>query len=590
HHDGESFVRVDPGSGLGLLADASTSRFAQPVPRDELPPAVADRFEDAPLLTVTRTTRMSTVQRRERMQYLGLTRRDDEGRIIGERRILGLFTRKGLAEPVHTTPVLRAKLREILRREDLVDGSYDEIELTSLFQALPKDEAFAATTDQLHALLLELQQAAAAADVRTLLRVDPHTRLASVVVTVPRERYSPQLRRRIEALLHETFDAERITVEVSLGDRPNALARFLVHLRHATHDVSATDLERRIRALTRTWADHVDAQLGDDNEHLRRLAARMPTAYRESTEPDAAIGDLLLLAALDDGGDDLRVELRTTTATPALRVRVAKRGEAVELSGFIPILESLGLSVLEEVPHRVADGDDVRYLHDFGIRAIGIDPADDSARVADAIIACWHGRLAIDGLNAVVVTAGLDWHAVRMIRAYRRLRRQLGTTFTSEYVNRTFVNQPAVARALVDCFHARFDPARDDAAASAAYARAVEVCNGLDRLDDDRILRGTLELIHATVRTNAFRDDAVDDRGVPYLSLKLDPSRLDVHDASPAFREIFVHAPDVEGVHLRYGPVARGGLRWSDRIYDVRNEVVDLAQAHVPKNAIIVPT
>jgi glutamate dehydrogenase len=604
--DGGPCIEVVAGSGLGLLGDDRRSRFASPVPIADLPPRVRAQVEGAPLLTVTRTTGLSTVQRRVRMEYLGLSRRDADGRFLGELRILGLFTRKGLSEPTRATPVLRRKLATILEREDVVDGSHDAVTLASLFQALPKDELFQADTDELHRTLVGLLYAEEHREVRSLVRVDHATRTISVLVAVPRDHYSPQLRQRVHELLLERYGDGRVDVEVSLGDRNEALARFLLHLERPIPDVSIPKLQTAIRALARSWDDdlveRLRAAVGDAEAErmLGTVVDRLPRAYRDAVAPLDAVADVMLLDHAARGDAPLLVALRPEQRDDAIsagrdlaRLRVAKRGDPVELSGFMPLLESLGLTVIEEIPYRLDHDGTSLHLHDFGVRADDLDIDADGPRVADAVLAAWRGHLEVDALNQLVLVAGLDWRDVGLLRAYRRLRRQLGTAYTPEYVNATIVGQPAVARGLVAYLHARFDPQHAGGAESADAARdaVLAALDGLSRLDHDRILRGLLTVVDATLRTNAFRPDAVaDSSGEPYVALKIDPSKVPDAPRPVIYREIFVHSPRVEGVHLRGGPVARGGLRWSDRRDDVRSEVLDLVKAQILKNALIVPT
>jgi glutamate dehydrogenase len=598
-------IAVVPGSGMGLLADTSRSRYDPPVPLSQVDDDLRARLHDPPLLTVTRSRSLATVQRRARMEYLSLIRRHDDGTVDHEVRVLGLFTRKGLSEPARTTPVLREKLRVILEREDVVEGSYDEVALTSLFQALPKDELFQSSTDELHTTLVGLFHAEERREVRTLVRPDPRTQTVSALVAVPRDRYSPELRKRIQALLAERYEADRVDVEVALGDRREALARFLLHVDHELPEVSLVSLQREVRDLARSWNDVLDGLLegaGDPASttevvdrraslRLKQVGQRLPRAYQDNVSPEGAISDVLLLDRVLAGDADLLVSLRADS-DGATRLRAAKSGSALELSSFLPIIESLGLTVVEEVPHRLEGPGPDAQLHDFGVRAARIDPDEDGPRLADAVLACWRGHLEVDALNQLVLIARLDWRDVGILRAYRRMRRQFGTAYTPEYVNETMVANPAFISALVRYIHARFDPqvAAPQRRRETARAEVEARLDELQRLDHDRILRGLLLLVDATLRTNAFRPDAVaDETGEPYVAFKVDPAGIpEVPDPVP-HREVFVHSPRVEGVHLRAGSVARGGLRWSDRRDDVRTEVLDLVKAQILKNAVIVP-
>ncbi|MEX2562734.1 MAG: NAD-glutamate dehydrogenase domain-containing protein [Nitriliruptoraceae bacterium] len=583
-------MQVVAGSGLGLLR--TDTDMPSPVALADLDEDNIDLTrDDVALVDIRRTHAQATVQRRDHMQQISVRHRDNGS--IEEVRILGLFTRKGLAEPVRTTPVLRRKLRAILEREDVVDASHDEGTITALFQALPKDELFTLDLDALHEMVVELFHAEERGEIRTLVRHDDRSPTVSVLISVPRDRYGPQLRQRIEALLQSRFSPSRIDVELSLGQRREALVRFLLHVPDPTPSVDVAQLHAEVAELARSWIDDVTDRISTTPEtsdtHLE-LARRLPAGYRDSVPIDVAVRDVALLHDVLATDVALTVRLDDAVGDETSHLRVARRDSPLELSSFLPILESLGMTVLQEVPHRL-EGDAVLYLQDFTVSAENLDAARDGTRLAEAILAAHRGHLAIDRLNSLVLVAGLEWREVMLLRTLQRLRRQLGTTYTPEYTNETIVGQPAAARAIVDYFHARFDPDRDPADEPPARDKVLDICDGLPRLDQDRILRGLVELINATVRTNVFRRDAVaDGTEEPYFSLKFDPSKIEGVPRPVPFRETFVHSPGVEGIHLRFGPVARGGLRWSDRRDDVRTEVFDLVKAQLLKNAFIVPT
>ncbi|MBW3657184.1 MAG: NAD-glutamate dehydrogenase [Actinobacteria bacterium] len=605
-NDGRDAVRVKPGSGLGVLTHEASSRFATPVAIEDLEPDFRRRVTDTALLTMSRTNRLSTVHRRARMDYVGIKRIGPDGTARGEFRVVGLFTRKGYTEPARTTPVLRRKLSSILEREDVVPGSYDEITLISLFQALPKDELFQASEDDLHELLLGLFHAEEHRETRVMTRVDHVTRTVSVLVAVPRDRYNPQLRQDLQTLFLERFGGDRVDVDLSLGDRAEALVRFNVQIAGDTMpDVRPAALEREVRALARSWIDDVMVALtrryGDaDGKRLaRRFAERLPRSYRDATPPGRALDDIALLDQVDREDLELAVVLQPAEPGKLVRLKAAQHGDTLELSSFIPILESLGLTVVEEIPY-VLEGDGPAVsISDFGVRASAggsIDVATDGPRLAEATIAAWRGQVEVDSMNRVILTGGLTWQQVSVLRAYRRYRRQVGTAYTAEYVNETLASHPAVVAALLAYFDARFSPAVDVTEEELAVhrQRVIDRCDEVERLDHDRIMRSFLSLMDATLRTNAFRDDATaerpDGRHIPYLSFKIDPWAVPDIPRPVPYREIFVYSPLVEGIHLRGGPVARGGLRWSDRQDDVRTEVLGLLKAQILKNAVIVPT
>jgi glutamate dehydrogenase len=609
-------VRLVAGSGLGLLADESRSRYREAVPLEKLTGTLADDVLDPALIAWSRTRRRSTVQRRVRMEHLAFGRFDADGRPAGILRVLALFTRRGEDAPADATPVLRRKLAAVLESEDVVPGSHDEVVLTSLFQALPKDELFPIAVDDLRHILLGLLHAEDHREIRALTRTDADTLTVSVLVAVPRDTYSPQLRDRVARHLRERYDADRVDVSVSIGDRNEALARYLITLERDVPDIDPVELEREVRELARSWIDEVTDLLAarEGRDEATRLVAdiarRLPRSYRDSVHPDRAVEDLRLISRVLEGGEELATDWQadpdgsesTDVDLPERwRLRAVNRGGALELSAFLPVLESLGLTVVEEVPHQLL-GDPELHLHDFGIRVP--EPAVESLttdagrqRAADAVLAAWRGHAQIDPLTRLVLLTDLTWRDLAVLRAYRRYRRQLGTPYTPRYVEENLIEHAEATAALLDRFRARFDPTVADDPADRARAehdateRFEEAMAEVTRLDADRILRGLATLIEATLRTNAYRSDATEDAGGgPYIALKLDPSLIpDVRPPVP-YREVFVHSPLVEGIHLRGGPVARGGLRWSDRRDDVRAEVLDLVKAQVLKNALIVPT
>ena len=585
--------------GAGLLRDhARRNRLLARL-------GAATSCADLPRLKVSRTRERCPIQRQAPMEVVDVALPDGSGF-----RLLGLLTRKGIAEPVRTTPVLRRRVRRTMELEDVVDGSHDAITITTLAHALPKDELLRATQERTRELLIGLLQAEQHRRVTAF--VNPHrpSGTVSVVVALPRERWQPELARRLRAALIERFDASRAEVDTAIDLQRDAVVRFLLELRapddpatFREHIPAATQgLTETLAGLVRPWEETVRQQLAAHTASsttaalARRIVERLPVSYRETTDPEEAVVDVLLLARAMDTEDELLVTLRPSTGATAATVRLlaAKSGDTLELSAFLPILESLGLTIVDEVPHELQGTEGPKAtLHDFGVRAGALDAVADGGRIADAILAAWRGHLEVDPLNQLIVVAELAWRDISILRAFRRLRRQLGTAYTPAYVDTILTAHPQAVRALVEHIHARFDPDRapDPEAEEHSRAAVLAELDQLQRLDHDRILRRLLELVDATVRTNAFRADArADDTGEPYIALKFDPNQVSDAPQPRPYREIFVHSPRLEGVHLRSGEVSRGGLRWSDRRDDVRNEVLDLVKAQVLKNAVIVPS
>ena len=591
-----SAVRLVEGSGLGILRGEGSSRFADAVPLADLPEAVRRDVAEGTLLRLSRTTRTSTVHRQARMVDVVVADIDEHGTVRGGRRLLGLLSQKAFAEPASQVPVLRAKLRAILEREDVVDHSYDERAIRVLFDSFPKEALFTARVEDLHAQLASLVEGLRDGRLRVLLRKDDLARTISALVTVPRERFSGGLRQDVQRVLAERFGARTVDYQLSMTERDQPLLHFTLHVDELPEGpLPSEELEADLARLLRTWADQFEEALAAERgaEAARQAAAAwtasLPAGYVEVTSTATALEDLAELEALD-GPDAVRMRLVRSTEDPdgLLRFRLYKAGAGVELSRFVPLLESLGLVVVEEVPFTLDRtplwGE--AHIHDYGVRSEDpLDPATDGARVADAVLAMWRGRAAADALNRLVVRAELPWDDVAVLRAYRRYRRQVGTTYTEAYTDATLLDHPHVSSALLAYFRARFDPDLADRAVEEPRARhaALEALDRVERLDADRILRGFLGLIDATVRTNRWR-------GRPWLSLKLDSALVPGVPKPVPHREVFVYSTELEGVHLRGGPVARGGLRWSDRPDDFRTEVLGLMKAQMVKNAVIVPT
>jgi glutamate dehydrogenase len=590
-------IQATPGSGLGILADVSTSTFSDVTPLDALAPYVRQRIEDGDLLVISKTRAYSTVHRRARMDYVGVRKVASDGRITGEARLIGLFTSKAYMEPATKTPLLHHKLEQILAAEDLIPGSHDYKSVVELFGAFPKDELFQGAAEELRRLVVGLLQLEEHAGIRVLVRKDLFGRQVSIVVALPRERFSAALRKDLQAMFMERFHGVTVDYHLSLGETESAKIFFTVHVEPGMQipDIPYEELEADVERLARTWDDDLHdalaARLGEERGGALAAAygPRFPDYYKTSDSDWAlVVDDVLNLEKLATSPDGFVVGIGNESAGERLtRVRLSKTGGKVDLSAFMPLLESLGLRVVEEVPVHVG-GEGRVFIHDFGVldsRGAVLDLDDVADGVRDALGSMWRGEAEVDSLNRLVIVAGLTWHQVQILRAYRKYRMRVSTRFTEEYRNDAMAANPQISARLVELFEARFDPVRNaaDDEVKGIKQGIIDDLAQVTSLDQDLILRSLLGTILATVRTNVYRP------GRTALSFKM--RSADVPEMPKPFPlvEVFVYSPRMEAIHLRGGLVARGGIRWSDRKEDYRTEVLGLMKAQKVKNAVIVP-
>jgi glutamate dehydrogenase len=588
-------VEVVPGTGLGILSDESRSTVRKPVPLADLPPDRAARYTEGDLVVVTKTNRRSPVHRAAKMDYVGVRIMGPDGRTAGEARMVGLFTSKAFMQPASETPMLRRKLHDILAAEDLIEGSHDHKAMIELFETFSKHDLFAASTEELRGVLSGLLQLQERGNVRLFIRPDTLHRSVSILVALPQDRFNAALRRELQDMFLEEFKGTSIDYHLALRDADPAQIHFTVWLPRVT-DYSLAPLEAKVVALTRSWEEKLVNSLSSQippqvaRELARRWAGRFPDYYSASTPIDIAATDLVRVDALAASGAPMSVGLQNEAeggkGGALTRVALYRASGKRPLSELLPALEDLGLTVIEEIPSRIS-GEGDYFIHDFGVLkpdGAQIDVEGSSGQIIETLEAVWRDGAESDDLNRLVVSTSLGPRDVDILRAYRTYWRRVSPIFTVAYVNDTLAAHPDVAELLVELFAERFDPERDGDRYGELRHRILEGLDRIPSIEEDRILRAFLGLIEATVRTNFYQLDRT------ALALKL-VSKLvpDAPQPHPLF-EIFVLGPTVEGIHLRGGMVARGGLRWSTRREDYRTEVLDLMKAQMTKNAVIVPT
>jgi glutamate dehydrogenase len=600
---GASVDRLVPvaGSGLGLLRGAAGRPRAKTT---ELRGEVRRKAREAALLVVTKANSVSTVHRATYLDYVGVKQFDARGEVTGERRFIGLFTSATYSASPRSIPLLRHKVQRVIDHFGISPVSHDGKALMHVLESHPRDELFQASVAELVRSFRGIVNLYERRRVRLLLRRDPYGRFFSCLLYVPRDRYNTQARERIERILLEELAGESLEAQVQISE--SALARLHLLVRTNPDREIEADVERieaRIAETVRTWEDRLRSALesGLPTEQAEDLALRFarafPASYQEDVPAAQAIPDLVELRKLPESSDALGLALRAGSGEGSLlHLRLYRRGEPIAMSDLLPLLENFELRVINERPYRVETSTGTRYwIQDLEVapaRGGKLDPGEAGARFEEAFFAVWQGRAESDGFNRLVLAAGLDWRQALVLRAVCRYLLQTGLPFSQRYMESALLRHPALAARLAWMFEARFDPRLAPAKrASQQQALAREIDEALEKVtspDDDRILRAFRAVVTTALRTNHFQRDAA---GAPkaYLSIKLEPKHLpELPKPRPMF-EIWVYSPRVEGVHLRMGKVARGGLRWSDRREDFRTELLGLMKAQNVKNTLIVP-
>ncbi|MCZ0972584.1 NAD-glutamate dehydrogenase [Streptomyces albulus] len=608
----EDVLTAVPGTGLGILRSDPAHRESDaghPVSPsfNRLPADARAKAREHKLLILTKANSRATVHRPSYLDYVGVKKFDKAGNVIGERRFLGLFSSAAYTESVRRVPVIRRKVAEVLEGAGFTPNSHDGRDLLQILETYPRDELFQIPADQLRSIATSVLYLQERRRLRLYLRQDEYGRYYSALVYLPRDRYTTAVRLRLIDILKEELGGT--SVDFTAWNTESVLSRlhFLIRVEPGTALSELTDadvdrVEARLVEAARSWADGfaeaLTAEVGEERaaELLRRYAHAFPEGYKADNNPRSAVADLQHLEKLtEEPGHDIAVSLyEPVNAGPGeRRFKIYRRGEPVSLSKVLPGLNRLGVEVVDERPHELRCADaTLAWIYDFGLRMPEHVSGDDAReRFQEAFTAVWTGAAESDDFNQLVLRAGLDWRQAMVLRAYAKYLRQAGSTFSQTYMEDTLSNNVHTTRLLVSLFEARMSPERQSAGTELIDGLLEELDGALDQvasLDEDRILRAFLTVIKATLRTNHYQRDG---QGRPhsYLSMKLDPQAIpDLPAPRPAY-EIWVYSPRVEGVHLRFGKVARGGLRWSDRREDFRTEILGLVKAQMVKNTVIVP-
>lgn len=596
---GQDALRRVPGTGLGILRDSDSETAEASV---RLQPEASGLARAKNPLVLTKANSRATVHRPSYLDYVGVKRFDESGEVVGERRFLGLYTSTAYSASPHEIPLLRRKVRKVRERSGLPPGSHDDKALLEVLESYPRDELFQISDDDLFENALGIVRLGERQRVRLFVRRDTFGRFLSCLVFVPRDRFNTQVRQRIQVVLQKAFNGVSADYTARISESVLARLHYVIYTEPGTTpDYDVGEIEEQLVEATRTWADDLLDALAEQvgEERGTQLAAlygdAFPAAYREDFTPRAAVLDIERMERLDPDGDLALTLYRPVEAKDDFFcLKLLRSGQPILLSDVLPLLEDMGVKVYDERPYEITrTGESSAWIYDFGLntddgRPVDLEGVGEVFR--EAFGAAWRGEIEVDGFNRLVLRAELTWREIAVLRALAKYLRQAGSTFSQAYMEETLSVHAEIVRRLVELFHIRFDPDRAAERGEQADELAAAIEGGIDgvaSLDEDRILRSFLRLVQATLRTSYFQEE--DGRAKSFLSFKLDPQRIpDLPLPHPRY-EIWLYSPRTEGVHLRGGKVARGGIRWSDRREDFRTEVLGLMKAQTVKNAVIVP-
>ncbi len=598
-----------PETGLGLLRNPELHVLRRGTDMVHMTAEVRQFFFAPAPLIVTKANVVSHVHRRAHMDYVGVKIYRSDGGIAGELRIVGLFASEAYTESAREIPFLRHKVETVIRRSGYPPESHSAKVLLNVLETFPRDELFQIGVEQLREWAAGIVDLELRPRVRVFARVDEFDRFVSLLVYVPRDRYATEIRERIGAFLAEAYQGRIVAFYPFFSSQePLVRIQFIVaRYEGETPRLEQAWLEAEIGEIVRTWEDRLAARLRAARRRpreVRRLIEKYLTAfsagYQETFPPERALEDITRIERLSDE-HPVAIDFYRDPQAGEARVRAAlyQFDRPIRLSERVPVLENLGFSVIDERSYRLKptfeQGRRPVVLHDMVLETrdgAAVDLEAHDARLEATYLAVWRGEAESDPYNMLVMKAGLDWREAAMMRAYGAYLRQIRTPYGQSYLADTLVRHSAITADIAELFRIRFDPVRPDSEREAAEARVrgrIETALGdIPSLDEDRILRHFTNLVTSTVRTNFYQQRA-GGRAGETIAFKLDSAKVEGLPEPRPFAEIFVYSPVVEGVHLRGGPVARGGIRWSDRVQDYRTEVLGLAKAQQVKNAVIVP-
>ncbi len=592
---------LDKQSCLGILHREGETYFEA---FQEMPEAAQELALSAQPIILGKTDKISTIHRPTHTDFIVVKIFDKNGKVVGQHQFIGLYTSAAYNRSLQGIPLLRLRVKQILNRAGFSYESHDGKVLVNILETLPRDDFFHASVEELYDLAIGILYLQERQRIRLFVRKDPFARLFSCLVFVPRERFNSKLREKMEKILMEELGGYQIDFSTRFSESILARIHFIVRFKDdKAKDYDIEKLQEKLVQIGRTWEDNLKDALLDHfgeeegNRLFHKYRNAFPVGYRSDFNTRTAVYDVQHIEKLSDK-NPLEMSFYQPLDEPegTLRFKLFSPGYSIPLSDIVPMLESMGLRVINERPHEIVPRKSEKiWINDFGMmygsrKDLNVDSIKEIFQ--EAFYHIWYGVAENDGFNRLVLGVGLNWREVAMLRAYTKYLWQTGFTFSQAYIEDVLAGVPAITHDLVALFKMRFDPdltqEKRNELTKALRLKIKENLEEVKNIDEDRIIRRYLQVILATIRTNFFQTDEQGDLK-SYFSFKFDPSTIPELPLPRPMYEIFVYSPRVEGVHLRGAKVARGGLRWSDRREDFRTEVLGLLKAQQVKNAVIVP-
>ena len=600
--DKKTTLSVVPGASLGVLRNEARTVFEGMTDGAAVPPDIAAFLRQPTLIMLSKSNGRSTVHRSVHYDTIAIKQFDRSGKVVGQRLFVGLYTSDVYRHALGDMPILRRKVDFVLKHSGFPPESHDRKALMHILETLPRDDLFQFSDNDLLETALGVLHLQDRQRVALFARRDPFGRFVSCLVYVPRDRYTTALRERMQRIIEEGLGGQVSAFFTHLSEAVLARLQFIVKTTPGqTFPQELEEIRARLIEAGRDWSDDLSHALavrhrGERGHALfRHYREAFPAHYRERFDADTAVSDIAKAeVALNAGVLQMELCRPANGQKNAVRFKIYNRDEPLPLSDVIPVLENMGLKVIDELPCNIApmgrDGE--VWLHDFGLEgSSAIEFMAVKSKFEDAFAHIWSGEAENDGFNRLVLGAGLTWRQIVILRAYCKYLLQAAIPFSQAYMERTVANNATIACMIVELFECMFDPnggGAQDGRAERLRTRIERALDTVEVLDEDRILRRYLNVVTATLRTN-YCQCAADGAPKPYVSFKLDSAAIDELPLPRPMVEIFVYSPKVESIHLRGGRVARGGIRWSDRREDFRTEILGLMKSQMTKNAVIVP-